>query len=309
MSYSLKHYDESIEQGIRRIAISQVDKAIESLDDNDMRLDARVHDVRKRCKKLRGLVRLVRPSFRHYGRENAEFRDAARGLAPARDAAVMVQTYDRIIGRYGDQLDRRELAQVWRALELNKQHIHESADLANGLAAMRNTMQFARERAAGWKLRADGFKAISGGVEKTLLRARKAMKEARKSHSDEALHEWRKRVKYHRYHANILRRIWTGPMQAHADAADELGDLLGRHHDLAVFCRRLEEDPSTWGDTADVELLCAMARSLQEEIEPKAFAIGARLFAEKPERLLERWEGWWKIWQDERATHDRALAA
>ena len=50
---------------------------------------ATVHDVRKRCKKVRGLLRLVRPGLGpDYRRANADVRDAARELSSLRDAHV-----------------------------------------------------------------------------------------------------------------------------------------------------------------------------------------------------------------------------
>jgi inorganic triphosphatase YgiF len=56
----------TVQKSVRRIALEQIDKAIrEVLDDNVNRHEA-VHQVRKRCKKLRGLIRLVRPSFQDY---------------------------------------------------------------------------------------------------------------------------------------------------------------------------------------------------------------------------------------------------
>ena len=55
--------DEDVESGIRRVAYEQLDKCLDELDDDSLEAHATVHQARKRCKKLRGLVRLVRPAL------------------------------------------------------------------------------------------------------------------------------------------------------------------------------------------------------------------------------------------------------
>jgi hypothetical protein len=54
-----------------------------------------VHQVRKLCKKLRGLIRLVRPEFDNFQKEDEFFRDAARELSYVRDAQSIIGLIDR----------------------------------------------------------------------------------------------------------------------------------------------------------------------------------------------------------------------
>jgi len=80
MAYELQ-LDETVEDGLRRIAVELIDDSIGWLDRSDRAPDAAVHEVRKDCKKLRGLLRLVRPAAPAlYRAENRIFRDAARPL-------------------------------------------------------------------------------------------------------------------------------------------------------------------------------------------------------------------------------------
>src|SRR5262249_26458757 len=98
MSFQFKP-DESIKRGIRRMARKQLDKAIEELTgQGGVRRDEVVHDVRKRCKRLRGLLRLVRDGLgdARYREENVCLRDAARPLTEVRDARVLVDVLDRL---------------------------------------------------------------------------------------------------------------------------------------------------------------------------------------------------------------------
>ena len=87
MSYYFQQSDTSVERGVRRIAVEQIDKAISEIQEPDV--TEAVHNVRKRCKKLRALIRIVRYAFDDYKAENASFRDAARSLAVLRDAEIV----------------------------------------------------------------------------------------------------------------------------------------------------------------------------------------------------------------------------
>jgi len=89
--------DATVQKDLRRIAIAQIDGAVASIDDHGLASGVVVHEVRKSCKKLRGLLRIVRPGFDGYARENGAFRDMAAALSPLRDAAVLIETYDALM--------------------------------------------------------------------------------------------------------------------------------------------------------------------------------------------------------------------
>ena len=70
---------ESLQNATRRVAREQLSKAIREIEDRTLDTDSTVHQVRKRIKKLRGLLRIVRPGLgKVYKRENDSLRDAAR---------------------------------------------------------------------------------------------------------------------------------------------------------------------------------------------------------------------------------------
>ncbi|MFW6346768.1 MAG: hypothetical protein ACOC0M_10635, partial [Halomonas sp.] len=58
-----------------------------------------IHQVRRRCKKVRALLRLVRSSNRPlYERENAAYRDAARRVADLRETTGLIEAFDLDFG-------------------------------------------------------------------------------------------------------------------------------------------------------------------------------------------------------------------
>lgn len=290
MAYSFKQSDKSFETGLRRIACSQIDKALDEL--RTLERAEAIHQVRKRCKKLRGLIRLVRPGFPAYSQENAAFRDAARLLSEARDKTAMIEAFDRIAGHFESKLEPGALAPIRRQLEDRRSDLDDEA-VDENLTRFRAAMLAARKRAESWAIEGDGADAVEGGVKKTYARAVKAMAEAQDARTGAALHEWRKRVKYHWHHARLLKRAWPLLMEAEAEAADELSDILGDHHDIVVFEEKIETG-ALKADGAAGDLFRGLLRARRETLEAKAFEKGAALCAEKPKALAQRWIAYWR---------------
>src|SRR6056297_1051257 len=104
MSYSVEP-EESVQETVIRVAREQIGKAVDEIEDEELDRHETVHQVRKRCKKLRGLVRVVRPAIGDaYDRENACFRDAARSLSSLRDAQSLIDTLDDLRDYLGSLL-------------------------------------------------------------------------------------------------------------------------------------------------------------------------------------------------------------
>jgi CHAD domain-containing protein len=295
----------TVEDGVREIAIDLIDDAIDVAREN-RNTDATVHHVRRNCKKLRGLLRLVRPVFADYRDENTTFRDAARELSVLRDGAILIDTYDRLLDASHDKIDRARFAPIRRRLTLQQKALTKRADAGARLQQFAQTMEAARKRARQWQLGADGFDALRGGIAKSYKDAKRAMAETSRKPSAEAVHEWRKRMKDHWYHTRLLTPICPTLMKAHRDVADDLGELLGKHHDLDVFRQHLANDKLV--DTADRGVLTRLVRRRQKAFEDEAFLLGARLLAESPRDLSARWESYWDTWQSDRP-RDAALAA
>jgi CHAD domain-containing protein len=234
LAYTFKP-DKSVQKNVRDIAESQVDKAIAEIDDSDLGIHDTVHQIRKRCKKLRGLVRLVRPCFSAYAAENAAFRNAAATLSFIRDAEAALETHDALIEFYSDQIDTSAYSTIHCRFVERKEEVVREKGLEDKLARFRDAMAEAKARIGEWDIDEDGFAAVAGGLGKTYKRGRRALAEVAARPMAESVHGWRKRVKYHWYHARLLREIWPEIMTAHISAAKALADILGTHHDLAVL--------------------------------------------------------------------------
>src|SRR5436190_20379458 len=98
MSFELKP-DESLGKGLRRIVRGQLENGLEELTGaRPEPRDEALHEARKCFKKVRAMLRLVRPKIgtKMYRGENLCIRDAARPLTEVRDAKILIETLDSL---------------------------------------------------------------------------------------------------------------------------------------------------------------------------------------------------------------------
>jgi CHAD domain-containing protein len=296
MAFRLKA-NEPVEDGIKRIVLEQVGRAVAEIGDERLARDDAVHRVRKRCKKIRAVARLVRPVFgSHYAFENAFFRDAADELAGLRDAQILLKTYDTVTGAGGKEIDRRHFAPLrWKLVQHCKKVAQDTAAQDERLRKVRSRFREARERIAGWKLKADGFDAVEEGLLETYARGRKAMQLAYQKLDETTFHEWRKRVMYHRYHVRLLRNLWQPLLQPLRHELEALSDLLGDDHDLAVLRAALSGKPDVFGNVKDLGPLLGLIDRRSAELRANIRPLGERVYAEKPKQLGRRFHTYWEV--------------
>jgi CHAD domain-containing protein len=293
MSYCLEH-DESIGRGIRRVVRDQIKSAIKEIDDDDMSRNEAVHEVRKHCKKIRGALRLVRGSFEDYRSENIRYRDLARELSVIRDARILRDIQRELAGEIADRTSRAGIAALDEALESHAGH--GSKNVRDALGTVREGLMAANDEAGKWDITGDGFEAIAGGLRKSYKRARNGLRRCRNNASTDNLHDWRKRAKYHWYHLRLLSDIWPKVINARSVAGHHLSGLLGDDHDLAGYIDVLD----SMNDDVPAAVATALRQHVdkrREALQQESLAIGARLFAEKPKRFVERFETYWDAWQ------------
>jgi hypothetical protein len=235
----------------------------------------------------------VRPVFKGFARENAGLRDAARTLSGLRDHAAMIETMDRLTARYPEQMDAARMGPLREEMEARRDEAAGANDLPERIAAFREVLGAARDRAEGWRLKADGWEALGPGLALIYGQGREAMRVAHKTGRGEDFHEFRKRVKDHGYHARLLAPVWPVLMEPYAALLDDLGEVLGEQHDLVAFA------PVVAGSALTPEARGALEDLIVEErrrLEARALVTAARVYAERPKAMARRMGAWWAAW-------------
>jgi hypothetical protein len=313
--------DETPASGCRRIALGQLDLAIELLrGESSVPPEEAVHETRKALKRLRALMRLLEGELgaKRARRERAVLRDAAARLAGARDAEVMVSTLDALVERHPRKLGRgRGVAELREDLE--RERLRASAHtLGDALTREQVAEELARVRArvAKWKLPAERSAArLTGvGLERIYRAGRRGRRRAgRRNAGPRMLHKWRKHVKDLRYGAEVLdvreqpktgaepssgrrRRRRSGRTVKRskriakvARRADRLGEMLGEEHDLMLLAERVRAHESLKRARKRTRrrLLRAIARR-RARLRRRALREGERLYAPRPRRFVRK---------------------
>ena len=284
---------QKVEASVRRIAGEEIAKALAAAEDEQQDIALLVHALRRRCKKLRGLLRLVRPAFSDYKMENRAFRDAARQLGNVRDAGAMVETLDALL-EFDRELDAPMIGDAGHDLRVKLVEragaVH--ANRAALLGDFRLAMAAAEKRARRWRLDKGGFGALEGGLIASYRGMREGLRLAARSGKARDLHEWRKDTKHHWYHTRLLTPYAPTVLGTRAAQIDQLGEWLGDHQNLAVLAAHLQRADSGVAPHT-VEQVRATIGIKQAELERASLALGRELVAERPVALGKRYRTYW----------------
>ncbi|HEV7279813.1 MAG TPA: CHAD domain-containing protein [Pirellulaceae bacterium] len=297
--------DETIAEALRRIAVEQFDESIAEIDDPEIDRYEAVHQVRRRFKRVRGIVRLARESSpKVYRRENAAYRDVAGELAPFRDAQSAIEVFDAFRMRHRRELVGEPLAKIReRLVEVKAETDPGNDELAARLGQTRERLVELRERAREWNIREEGFAAIAGGLCRLHASGgaemKAAFKAARKEPfalaTTEALHDWRKSVKYLGFALRILTPTWKEALDLQRGVTDRLEKKLGEDHDLALLCEQVATEKERFGFADEAERFLPLAERRRLELRESARGPGRRFYAERPEDFVRRLSRYWKI--------------
>ena len=229
-----------------------------------------VHTARRRCKEIRALLRLVTDLDAGPARLlDRAVGDAARSLAPVRDADVAAAITARFAGADGapdPPLPEREVRAAFAAA---------NAHLAQALEIVPR-VRFA-----------DDAGSLRRGLRGTYRRSRRAYERALKDPTPRRLHRWRTWNKRLWYQVRFLAVTAPSVLEPLARLLDLAGEALGDLHDLDVFLA------SERGAELE-EAHLATLRAERADLCSRALRWGATIHAEPAsafaERLVRLWE-------------------
>ncbi|GIX05374.1 MAG: CHAD domain-containing protein [Planctomycetaceae bacterium] len=250
-----------------------------------------VHEARKSVKRLRALVEMMRHTVPEAAKLQPALRRLHHQLAPLRDAQTLCEAFDRLTGSTAQPDEWAAVrAQLYRGALEHQQTSDERwrAHVQRQLERLEQRWHKLNWRRRGWKLLAPNLRAI-------YRRGRRECLRLQPDAPPEDWHELRKWVKRIQYFWELLIPLWPERLEHEHRQWDELGELLGWHHDaqaLHDWLSRQAVFPS------------AVTRSMQQALlqqqrawQPEAFRRARRLFAETPSAVVRRFRQYWKIWQ------------
>ena len=290
---------ESINTGIKRVIIEQIDSSIESINQLNGNEHDVIHDIRKRGKKIRGALRFVRDALgkKRYQKENAFFRDLTGELSDLRDATSMISAVEAL--HPGNERESNSKAHFIALFTRKRSKLFEEHYSPEKLLDIRKQLIEAKERYIYMKMPAHGFEDIEKSIKRVYKRGYKAFDQAYEEPTVEGFHEWRKRVKYLWYHYRLLKTIWPGIFKAYASESKLLSDYLGDDHDYAVLLENLKNGYVEDFQQEQAEDILNMAQNQKKKLLKEAFPLGEKIYASKTKTFVHHIHQLWEVWSDQ----------
>jgi CHAD domain-containing protein len=284
----------SVSSEIRRIVLKQLEAAISELHTvGDPQSDDAVHDARRRVKKIRAIIRLVRPVLdKAYRAVDRDLSTVSRLLAPVADGRGIVETLKEIEHRYPASLSKRTLAAARAGVLRNGARADGDAHARGILKMAAGTLRSERNRVKRWQIHGDGFRAIAPGLEESYRRARRMMLVTWSKPKPSHFHTWRRYVKDHWFHIRLLEGRCGNHLVAYERRIEALDGILGEYHNVILLREVLMTDASLPREEA-ARCLRVVAR-YQRVLRRHAEILGARIYTERPRRFVRRVRHLWR---------------
>ena len=152
---------QSIQISVKGIAIQLIDEAISECKSEDLKHHEIIHSVRKSCKRIRGLLRIVRPNLGStFVEENNFFRDLGGTLSLVRDKQVLIE----LLEYYGKATDNTSFT-IDLFMEGDK-----SINTKKLIENFEQKIVLRKDNINKWEVKLDGFNSLKKELRKLIAK-------------------------------------------------------------------------------------------------------------------------------------------
>jgi CHAD domain-containing protein len=274
-----------IRRGLKRLVRKTLRRA-----GQDLRHDPKsaVHEVRKRVKQVRAIVKVLQQTDAgSLAKDARRLRAAGQRLSILRDADAVIATFDHLRTRFPTRLPEHTYAIMRRQLVRAKARIMRDARAEQSQAHVAHTLHAVCRSVKRWRVPAIEVLQWPALLKESYRASRTAMRRAQEETCPSELHRWRKRVKTLWYQLRVAELLAPG-LRHEMRRFNQLQTWLGEDHDLYVMQETLADDGGLHQVPADVRTLAVMSSALQTALRRKSFTLGERLLADRPKAFARR---------------------
>jgi CHAD domain-containing protein len=299
---------EYIDIAVKRILFEQTDKAVSGFQEMD-NVHKVIHDIRKRCKKIRALLRLVRDDIGNseYRERNVFYRDTARRLSDLRDAITTRKALDNLATMYKGVIPEDTMQYLREWLEIKKVRLTAKRLIKdNVVEKVIRTLEESKAYISDLPV-SDSltFEVIAPSLSRVYERGYIAFPLAYENDDAASFHEFRKRVKYLWYQTRLLKQMWPNVLNELASEIHKLSEWLGDDHDLMVLKSMLENAPFI--DDRNRKTTLRLIEKESNILRERSLSLAELIYAENPKRFVRRMNKYWNAWQDREPTFGEDL--
>jgi CHAD domain-containing protein len=279
---------ETVTEGVDRIAGNLLDSIGAYLADDHPFDDNEIHEIRKSCKRLRALLRLIRPSItdHDFHEVDRKVRKLAARLGQARDQAVMLDTIRRVSGHYATML----AADAFTPL-LDRATRHAGSGNTHAEAHHADTLRVPlddlRATVAAIDLHTVDTGSLIEGLVENYRRGRRALAEVEQQPDNEPVHALRRYTKYLFYQLDMVEAWDSVAILPQVDLSHRVEDSLGEIHDLSVLGNVIQGTGPLRRDALRREVLGSLLETRWIRQLSGALKLASALYEMKPRKFRE----------------------
>jgi len=287
---------EEISHAAHRILSEQYDLIISS-SKNSENIDVAVHDIRKASKRIRAVLRMLRPDLppEIYLRENVFLKEISRKLAVARNFHVFEDEFENIVSAGIIELSDKTVKLITQHLKEKKT---DSFELLTGLAIFHSIATKTQEvklRFLEVDLSMLGPHTVYKGIGKVFAWGQKQMVHSQQFPTDENLHELRKRIKTLMYLVKLIKDVSPEFFNGYFKGLKSASLALGEDHNMAElgdYLDTLEDEIIPADEKLKLEsYISSQRQQIQLEVWPEI----AKLYTGQAGEFSKRVKAYWLL--------------
>jgi CHAD domain-containing protein len=284
--------DEPVRTGMLRVADILFQNAANRIRHPTRDSAEDIHAIRVIIKRLRALLRLIRPVLNRtvFDRENSRLRAAAYRLSFERDADVARQTLAMLPCSKGHQAEAAKMLRSQMNGDSQPENIQARNYVEMDLARTSRSLHGMRISRTGWD-------AIEPGLTAVYRKCRKRMQRALRRGEDDAFHKWRIAVKHLYYQLQMLRPVWPKRLDKMIARLSQLQEKIGTDHDLVILKRSLVSSPHAAGDGEGVDKVVQSVVDEIAKLRELTKPLGKSIFHQTPRRFVRKMKRRWIQWR------------
>lgn len=201
-----------------------------------------VHRIRVDIKRLRAWIRLIRVEEDAVGLRgiDRDLRDITKKLSIRRDRQALLESL-KWLEKKADKDTKQSSLRVVRS-HIETGNGRTLIDWANTKSALMHTLDTLKQHTQ----KINSMHMVRDGLQRTYKRAAKSGDKAFSGKiNPEDVHEFRKWAKYLFYQLEIIQTAYPELYKEALESLEDLGNRLGRYHDLVLVKERLKQVAAT----------------------------------------------------------------
>lgn len=270
----------SIPKGFRKALRSELQNCRERLERGSLG-QKDVHEIRKSLKRIQAGLHIAKRELgaKQYSKSRAGCRAASRRLSPLRDQHILSVALNGLLRRNELAISRREKTVLRQQMAPTSERIGNVIPFPLQQRLARSLKKAAREPLHTRIHRPD----LEAELRHAYKQAQEAFAQICDNAQDAAVHRFRKKVKRLHYELALWRKR-SKKLEKTDEKLDQLGDELGKHHDLVVLGKRLKGLNGVSRSTTE-----RLRSTLSQEKEHRlraGLALGARIFKNRWKKFI-----------------------